>query len=126
MHSNTPRTVVIADDEMYVRVVIRSILESLQLNVVGEAADGEEALRVFRDKKPDLLLLDVNMPLKTGEDTLRTILGEFPEARVIMFSSVADRDSVERCLDLGARHYIRKDCPPDEMRRIIQEVLEEE
>ena len=126
MHSKIPRTVVIADDELYVRVVIRSILQSLQLNVIGEAADGEEALRVFRDKKPDLLLLDVNMPLKTGEDTLRTILADSPEARVIMFSSVADRDSVERCLELGARHYIRKDCPPDEMRRIITEVLEEE
>ena len=126
MQSKIPRTVVIADDELYVRVVIRSILQSLQLNVIGEAADGEEALRVFRDKKPDLLLLDVNMPLKTGEDTLRAILGEFPEARVIMFSSVADRNSVERCLELGARHYIRKDCPPDEMRRIITEVLEEE
>ena len=125
MQSKIPRTVVIADDELYVRVVIRSILQSLQLNVIGEAADGEEALRVFRDKKPDLLLLDVNMPLKTGEDTLRTILAECPEARVIMFSSVADRDSVERCLELGARHYIRKDCPPDEMRRIITEVLEE-
>jgi two-component system chemotaxis response regulator CheY len=125
MGANTPRTVVIADDELYVRVVIRSILDSLQLNVVGEAANGEEAIRVFHDKKPDLLLLDVNMPLKTGEDTLRTILNEFPEARVIMFSSVADRDSVERCLELGARHYIRKDCPPDEMRRIIREVLEE-
>ena len=126
MQSNIPRTVVIADDELYVRVVVRSILESLQLNVIGEAVDGEEAVRVFRDKRPDLLLLDVNMPLKTGEDTLRTILGDFPEARVIMFSSVADRDSVEKCLDLGARHYIRKDCPPDEMRRIIKEVLEEE
>lgn len=126
MHNDIPRTVVIADDEMYVRVVVRSILESLQLNVVSEAADGEEALRVFRDKRPDLLLLDVNMPLKTGEDTLRAILTEFPEARVIMFSSVADQDSVKECLDLGARHYIRKDCPPDEMRRIIREVLEEE
>ena len=125
MHSQVPRTVVIADDEMYVRVVVRSILESLHLNVVGEASDGEEAVRVFRDKKPDLLLLDVNMPLKTGEDTLQTILNDFPDARVIMFSSVADRNSVEKCLDLGARHYIRKDCPPDEMRRIIREVLEE-
>ena len=126
MRNNDPRTVVIADDELYVRLVIRSILDPLQLGVVGEAADGEEAVRVYRAKRPDLLLLDVNMPLKTGEDTLRAITDEFPEARVIMFSAVADRDSVERFLDLGARHYIRKDCPPDEVRRIVTEVLEEE
>ena len=61
----------------------------------------------------------------TPPRTLRAILEEFPNARIVMFSSVADRDSVQRCLELGARHYIRKDCPPEEMRRIISEVIEE-
>jgi two-component system chemotaxis response regulator CheY len=117
-------TVVIADDESHVRTYIRALATRVNLEVVGEASDGEQAIALYHLHQPDLLLLDVNMPLKTGEQVLKEVRDEFPHAKVIMLSSVADRESVETCLDLGAAHYIRKDCPPEEIQSIIRKTME--
>lgn len=116
--------VVITDDEPHVRVFLRFAMNNMGLTVVGEAENGAQAVDVYRELRPDLLLLDLNMPVKTGEAALRDILSEFPDARVVMLSSTADRESVEECAQLGAAHYIRKDCPFEEMKEIILSILE--
>ena len=69
------------------------------------------------------MLLDLNMPVMSGDEALKTLKGEFPGARIIMLSSLADRDSVEECLNMGAVNYIRKDCSFNEMTDIIRESL---
>ena len=115
--------VVIADDEPHVRVFLRFAMNNMGLEVAGEAGNGQEALEVYRKLKPDILLLDLNMPVKTGEEALKDVLAEFPDAVVIMLSSSADRESVEACAAIGATHYIRKDCPFEEMRAIHYETL---
>jgi two-component system, chemotaxis family, chemotaxis protein CheY len=115
--------VLLADDEAHVRVYLKFLLTRMRLDVVGEAANGDEAVRLYRELRPDIALLDLNMPVKTGEEALKEIMTEFPGARVIMLSSLADRETVETCASLGAINYIRKDCKPDEMREIIEESL---
>jgi two-component system chemotaxis response regulator CheY len=122
--SGRKRRVVLADDESHVRVYLRFLLAGMGLDVVGEATNGLEAINLFRDKKPDLILLDLNMPIKTGEEALQAIKTEFPDARVVMLSSLADRESVEMCLNLGAAGYIRKDSSLNDIREIIKETLE--
>jgi len=119
------KTVVIADDEAHVRLYMKALLKTLNLEVVGEAQDGFGAAALTQAKRPDLILLDLNMPTRTGEEALEDILREWPQARVVMLSSVADRLSVEHCLALGARHFIRKDCSPAEIRTILTELLQE-
>ncbi len=119
------KTVVIADDEAHVRLYMKALLKTLNLEVVGEAQDGFGAATLTLAKRPDLILLDLNMPSRTGEEALEDILREWPQARVVMLSSVADRLSVEHCLSLGARHFIRKDCSPAEIRTILTELLQE-
>ncbi len=113
--------VILADDEIFVRVLMRKVMTSMKCEIVGEAKDGQEAIDLFREKKPDLLLLDINMPVKTGEEALREISREFPNACVIMLTSLADMESVENCLNFGAANYIRKDTPLGEMKKIIRE-----
>jgi two-component system chemotaxis response regulator CheY len=113
--------VLIADDEGHIRMLMKAVLTSMQYQIVGMATNGQEAVELFSKEKPDLLLLDINMPLKTGEEALREIMDAFPDAFVIMLTSVADRGSVENCISLGAIHYIRKDTPITEMKAIIQE-----
>lgn len=118
------RKVVITDDEPHVRVFLRFAMNNMGLTVVGEAENGDQAIEVYRKLRPDLLLLDLNMPVKTGEEALREIRSEFPDARIVMLSSTADRESVEECALLGATHYIRKDSPFEEMREILLAILD--
>lgn len=121
--SDRKSTAVIADDEAHVRVYLKAIATHLGLDVVGEASDGEQAVQLCREREPDLVLLDLNMPIKTGEEALREIRQDCGNAKVVVFSSVADRQSVEECLDLGASHFILKDAPFLEITDILRETL---
>lgn len=125
MSNKRPR-VLVADDEMVMRMFIVSILTKMNCDVVGQACDGNEAVSMYRDKKPDLLMMDINMPLKTGEEALKEIRAEFPAAKVIMLTSVIESATVENCIELGASGYIRKDSPVDEIKAIISESLKPE
>jgi two-component system, chemotaxis family, chemotaxis protein CheY len=118
--TNRPR-VLIAEDESHCRVLLKALVASMNCEVVGEAKTGAEVLNLYRELKPHLVLLDINMPLKTGDAVLKELIGEFPNAFVIMLTSVADLESVERCLELGAANYIRKDTPVAEIRATIKE-----
>lgn len=113
--------VMIAEDEEHSRVLLKAILNSMNCEVIGEAKNGVEAVELFRQVKPHLLLLDINMPLKTGDEVLEEILSDFPKAFIIILTSVADLASVQQCLALGAANYIRKDTPVAEIKAIIKE-----
>ena len=125
MSKERPR-VLVADDEMIMRMFIASVLGKMNCEVVGQASDGNEAVAMYKEKKPELLLMDINMPIKTGEEALKEILSEFPDARVVMLTSVVESDTVKNCIELGASGYIRKDTPVDEIKSIIREALKEE
>ena len=125
MSKERPR-VLVADDEMIMRMFVVSVLGKMNCEVVGQASDGNEAVAIYREKKPELLLMDINMPIKTGEEALKEILSEFPDARVVMLTSVVESDTVKNCIELGASGYIRKDTPVDEIKSIIREALKEE
>lgn len=113
--------ILIADDETHVRKYIRAVLERMNAEVIGEAADGMQALTLFAETKPHLLLLDINMPVKSGKTVLKDIMARFPKAFVIMLTSLVDPETVEDCIALGASGYIRKDVGIDEMQAIIKQ-----
>ncbi|NLB55411.1 MAG: response regulator transcription factor, partial [Lentisphaerae bacterium] len=99
------------------------LVKKIDCEVVGEAQNGAEAVSLYRTTKPDLVLMDVNMPVKTGEEALKEILDEFPQALIIMLSSVIEADSIRNIIGLGAAGYIRKDSPMEEIKSIIRENL---
>ncbi len=113
--------VIVADDELHIRTLIKTVMKSMQAEIAGEAKNGQEAIDLFRLEKPNLLLLDINMPVKDGEKALKEIIDEFPDAFVIMLTSVADVDTVKKCLDHGAANYILKDTPLNDMKKMIKE-----
>ena len=81
-------TVLIADDESHIRVMLRKLVTKLGYTVVGEAADGMQAVEVFKNKMPDIVLLDIIMPIKSGEIVLKEIVEYAPGTCVIMFSCI--------------------------------------
>ncbi|MDR1043674.1 MAG: response regulator [Candidatus Adiutrix sp.] len=104
--------VLIVDDSPIMRQMLVKIFTDEGFTVAGEAADGAEAVARFEELRPDLTTLDIVMPKMRGIEVLEQIMAKYPDARIIMASSVSDARTVMHCLKMGARQYIAK--PYDE------------
>ena len=120
-----PGKALIIDDEPHIRKYIGLILHSLGATAIVEAANGVEGFLAYQREKPDLVILDVNMPVQDGIETLRQIHAHNPDAVVIMLTSLTIRQTVEDAADNGALHYIRKDTPRDELIAILKDIFTE-
>lgn len=118
-------TVLIADDEAHIRLMLKTIMKSMNTDVVGEAKNGSEAVEIYKNQKPDISLFDINMPVMTGLDALQEIIKEYPDAFIIMMTSVANAETVEKCIECGASGYILKDTAIPEMKEMIKEAWKE-
>jgi DNA-binding NarL/FixJ family response regulator len=105
-----PLRVVVADDQASVREGLVLLLGLLpDIEVVGAAANGEEALELVADKHPDAILLDLHMPFLDGTETTRRLTAEHPGVAVVVLTTYADDSSVLAALQAGARSYLTKD-----------------
>ena len=102
-----PRRVLIAEDEALIRLDLKEMLEEEGYDVCGEAGDGESAIRMARDLRPELVILDVQMPLLDGISAAQTIAGE-RIAPVVILTAFSQRDLVERAREAGAMAYLVK------------------
>jgi DNA-binding NarL/FixJ family response regulator len=108
--AGTPLRIVIADDQASVREGLVLLLGGLPgIEVVGAAADGEQALRLVAEHKPDAILLDLHMPVLDGIGATRRLTAEHPEVAVVVLTTYADDGSVLEALHAGARSYLTKD-----------------
>jgi DNA-binding NarL/FixJ family response regulator len=117
--SARPMRVVIADDESHIRKVIAAIVASLGGEVVAEAADGESAVALVAEHRPDMAILDINMPRLTGDVALERMLAADPCLIGVMMTAQDTMDTVRHCLRLGAREYILKSNPATEIQRLL-------
>ncbi len=120
-----PQTILLTDDEPHIRKFISLILRKFDNPRILEAADGVLAVELYRQHQPDLVLLDVNMPNLDGVRALEEIRRLDPNAVVVMLTSLANRQTVEECLRLGAVAYIRKDTPRDELIAQFERIISE-
>ena len=114
--------VLIVDDTSAMRALIRTLVTSLGSEVIGEAENGELGVQMFTELNPDLVLLDIEMPIKSGIEALHEILTIDSFANIVMMTSVNNADVIDECLFSGARDYIRKDKPQN----VISDRLAEE
>ena len=117
-------TVLIVDDAEFMRLMLKDILVDMGLTVVGEAADGQQALDLHRQTDPDLVALDANMPGMDGIETLRRLLEEKPDAVVVMISALGQKDKVLDAIQAGARDFIVKPFDQDRVQTTISRLLE--
>ena len=116
--------VLIADDHGLVRTGIAALLSAMpEIEVVGQAANGEEAIEMVANLQPDVLLLDLIMPGISGIATLARIRDGHPATRVLVLSMHSSQELVAHALSLGASGYILKDAAPDELEKGIEAVM---
>jgi len=108
-------TLLIVDDEDNVRAQAAAAFEASDFDVVGEAADGVAAVDQFQKLSPDIVILDIDMPTKSGMEALRDIIKSDADACVIMFTLVNVTSVIDDCLLMGAKDYVRKDLPEEEL-----------
>ena len=100
----------LADDHRMLRDSLRRSMEEHGFDVVGEAADGSEAVRLAQELRPDVVLMDVSMPTLDGVEATRQITRLVPESQVVMLTMHADGDVMARAIQAGAIGYLVKDC----------------
>ena len=115
--------ILLVDDEVHIRTFVSLILRQIGAPSIREASNGEEALLAYQADRPDIVLLDVNMPQMDGIETLRRLKELDSNCVVIMLTSLANRETVERALELGAVHYIRNDTPKEEIALALAETI---
>lgn len=112
--------VLLADDHRMLREGVRGALVDEGFDVVGEAADGDEAVRLAVELQPDVVLMDVSMPARDGVAATALIRRDAPDVRVVMLTMHVDKDIIERALRAGAVGYMTKDCSTDELAEAIR------
>ena len=120
-----PITCLICDDHEVVREGLRlSLSRSENIRVVGEAADGNAAVTLAKRRRPNVVILDVRMPVMDGLAAAKAIASEVPETSVLMFTAFAERSLLTRGLEAGAKGYILKEAPHQTLVRAIQKVAD--
>lgn len=112
--------ILVADDTRFMRAIMKEILQSHQHEIVGEADNGREAVRLYKELKPELILLDISMPEMDGITALKMIREADPDAIAIICSGISQQDLISEALEHGAKGYIMKPFQPEQVNDAIQ------
>jgi DNA-binding NarL/FixJ family response regulator len=119
-----PIRILTADDHPLIRAGVSSFLATeAGLELVAEATNGEEALERYRETRPDVVLMDLSMPVMDGLTATRAILEEFPDARIVVLTTYAGDEDIHRALDAGAMGYLVKDMMVADVLKVIRMVM---
>jgi two-component system chemotaxis response regulator CheY len=118
--------VLIADDASFMRQMIRDVIEPEGFEVVGEASDGVEVIEKFKELHPDVVMMDIVMPKRSGIDAVKGIVAMDPTARVVMCSALGQETLVMEAIEAGAKDFIVKPFKPDSVVATLRKALEKE
>ncbi|HLB29149.1 MAG TPA: response regulator transcription factor [Dehalococcoidia bacterium] len=114
--------ILLADDHALFRAGLAGLLRAWDMEVVGQASDGLEALEQARKLRPDIILMDVRMPRSNGLEATRLIKTEMPDIRIIMLTVSDDEEDLFEAIKSGAQGYLLKDVPEEEFRQILTSI----
>lgn len=116
--------ILVVDDSAIMRRNLSAILSNAGHTIVAEATNGELGVKEYKKRKPDLVTMDITMPVLDGISAVKQIIEFDPEAQIIMISSLDQKFMVLTALQKGARHYIIKPFSPEKVLKIINDVLD--
>ena len=116
-------SVLIVDDIPYVRKTLKQILVSHGYRVVGEAENGDEAIRLYQETQPDIVTMDLVMPSKNGVETTKSILKIDADAKIVILSAMMQENLVTEAIHAGARDYIVKPFVTEEVLKVLNSVV---
>src|SRR5262250_507501 len=122
---STPKKIRVfsVDDHPLLHEGLATIIRSQpDMVLAAEASTGKDAIRQFREHRPDVTLMDLRLPDMSGIDAMIAIRSEFPEARIVVLTTFAGDVEIQRALEVGARGYILKSMPPKELLEVIRQV----
>jgi len=117
-------SIILADDSLFIRTIMRRSLEKHDFTIVSEASTGYEAVDEYIKHQPDLIILDISMPQKNGTEAAKDIIAQFPEAVIIMCSALGQRDFIDECLEIGVTNFIVKPFYPERLPLMILRTME--
>ena len=115
--------ILIVDDARFMRLTLAAILKKGNHHIVGEAESGKEAIELYDKFKPDLVTMDVTMPLMSGLEATKIIKDKYPDAKIIMCSAMGQQAMVIDAIQAGARDFIVKPFQADRVIEAINKVL---
>jgi two-component system, chemotaxis family, chemotaxis protein CheY len=116
--------VLIVDDLAFIKIVLRDIIEKSGFRVVGEASNGEQAIAMYQDTRPDVVLMDITMPGMDGLTALKKIREIDPAARVIICSALGQQRLIVQAIQLGAKDFIVKPFQPPRVLAALKKALD--
>lgn len=115
--------VLIVDDAIFMRNMIKDIFSDDQFEIVGEAANGVEAVEKYKELKPSLVTMDIVMPFKSGIEATKEILAADDKAVIVMCSALGQESLVMEAIEAGAADFVVKPFKPEDVQRVVQKVL---
>ena len=117
-------SILIVDDLTFIKLVLKDLIGKAGFRVVGEASNGEEAIELYQDTRPDIVLMDITMPKMDGLTALKKILEINPSAKVIMCSALGQQSLIMQAIKIGAKDFIVKPFKPERVISSIKKVLD--
>ncbi|GAU77487.1 response regulator [Fusibacter sp. 3D3] len=115
--------IMIVDDSTVMRMNLKKILTDVGHTIVAEAQNGKEACAQYEKYRPDLVTMDISMPVMTGVEATKAIVSKFPDAVIVMISALNQKKMVYDALKNGAKHYIIKPIDQEKVISVLNEVL---
>jgi two-component system chemotaxis response regulator CheY len=116
--------VLIVDDLAFIKIVLRDIIEKAGFRVIGEASNGEQAITMYQDTRPDVVLMDITMPGMDGLTALKKIREIDQAARVIICSALGQQQLIVQAIQLGAKDFIVKPFQPQRVISALKKALD--
>ena len=111
------------DDSRTSRKILKGILESEGYEVVGEATNGQEGYERYVELKPDVVTMDITMPVLDGIEALKKIKGEYPDAKVVMVTAAGQKTKMVEAVQNGANEFVSKPFEAEQLKKIIDKVV---
>lgn len=114
--------ILIVDDSRTSRKILKGILEGEGYEVIGEATNGQEGYERYGELKPDVVTMDITMPVLDGIEALKKIKGEYPDAKVVMVTAAGQKTKMVEAVQSGASEFVSKPFEPEQLKMIIDKV----